>query len=331
MEKTIDILMATYNGEKYLVEQIESILNQTYKNIRLIISDDESKDGTKKILKEYEKKDNRIKVFYQEKNLGYVKNFEFLLKQVENDIFMLSDQDDIWLPEKVEKSYKTLQSQNADLAFGDLEVVDENLKTLYPSFNDFMKLSRKIKKYINSYKVNYLYCCVTGCTVILRKKWISKIIPIPEDSKHLIHDHWIGIIIGVNNGKMAYIPGKYIKYRQHGDNQVGTEKISHKFKKIEQVRELFINVKLGVFGTYVKNEDRFPDEIRKLNREAYEYFKMLEKKKNFNFKKWGVFHELYKTETFMYYIENFLIMNMPFFARGLFNIRYACLKMIGKR
>ena len=63
MEKTIDILMATYNGEKYLVEQIESILNQTYKNIRLIISDDESKDGTKKILKEYEKKDNRIKVF----------------------------------------------------------------------------------------------------------------------------------------------------------------------------------------------------------------------------------------------------------------------------
>ena len=130
---------------------------------------------------------------------------------------------------------------------------------------------------------------------------------------------------------MAYIPGKYIKYRQHGDNQVGTEKISHKFKKLEQVRELFINVKLGVFGTYVKNEDRFPDEIRKLNREAYEYFKMLEKKKNFNFKKWGVFHELYKTETFMYYIENFLIMNMPFFARGLFNIRYACLKMIGKR
>ena len=194
-----------------------------------------------------------------------------------------------------------------------------------------MKLSRKIKKYINSYKVNYLYCCVTGCTAILRKKWIPKIIPIPEDSKHLIHDHWIGIIVGVNNGKMAYIPEKYIKYRQHGKNQVGTDKISHKFKKLEQVRKLFIDVKLGVFGTYVKNEDRFPNEIRKLNKEAYEYFKMLEKKKNFNFKKWKVFHELYKTETFIYYVENFLIMNMPFLARGLFNIRYACLKIIGKR
>ena len=170
MEKTIDILMATYNGEKYLAEQIDSILNQTYKNIRLIISDDASKDGTRKILKEYEEKDERIKVFYQEKNLGYVKNFEFLLKQVQSEIFMLSDQDDVWLPEKVEKSYQTLQGQNADLAFGDLEVVDQNLNTMYPSFNDFMKLSRKIKKYINSYKVNYLYCCVTGCTVILRKK-----------------------------------------------------------------------------------------------------------------------------------------------------------------
>ena len=138
-------------------------------------------------------------------------------------------------------------------------------------------------------------------------------------------------MVGVNNGKMAYIPGKYIKYRQHGDNQVGTEKISHKFKKLEQVRELFINVKLGVFGTYVKNEDRFPAEIRELNRDAYDYFKMLEKKKNFNFRGWKVFHELYKTETFMYYIENFLIMNMPLLAKGLFNIRYACLKMIGKR
>ena len=331
MEEKIDILLATYNGEKYVGEQIESILSQTYKNINLIISDDKSQDNTRKILEEYAKKDERITVYFQEKNLGYIKNFEFLINQVKSEYFMLSDQDDVWLPEKVEKSIKKLKEENADLVFADLEVVDKDLNTMYPSFNDFMKLSRKIKKYINSYKVNYLYCCVTGCTVILRKKWISKIIPIPEDSKHLIHDHWIGIIIGEKKKKMAYIPGKYIKYRQHGDNQVGTEKISHKFKKIEQVRELFINVKLGVFGTYVKNEDRFPDEIRKLNREAYEYFKMLEKKKNFNFKKWGVFHELYKTETFMYYIENFLIMNMPFFARGLFNIRYACLKMIGKR
>ena len=79
MDEKIDILLTTYNGEKYLKEQIDSILNQTYQNIQLIISDDCSKDSTREILKEYEQKDKRIKVFYQEKNLGYIKNFEFLL------------------------------------------------------------------------------------------------------------------------------------------------------------------------------------------------------------------------------------------------------------
>lgn len=170
MNETIDILMATYNGEKYLPEQIESILNQSYKNFNLIISDDCSQDGTRKILKEYEKKDDRVKVIFQEHNLGYIKNFEFLLKQVKNDFFMLSDQDDFWLPEKVEKSYQILCKENADMAFGDLEVVNQDLKTIYKSFNDFMLLSRKINKYINTYKINYLYNCVTGCTVICKKK-----------------------------------------------------------------------------------------------------------------------------------------------------------------
>lgn len=116
MEEQIDILMATYNGEKYLKEQIESILNQTYKNIRLVISDDCSKDRTREILKQYEQ-DKRIEVYYHEKNQGYIKNFEYLLKQVKNDIYMLSDQDDVWLPEKVEKSYKTLIDNDADMAF----------------------------------------------------------------------------------------------------------------------------------------------------------------------------------------------------------------------
>ena len=328
-QEQIDILLATYNGEKYVKEQIDSILNQTYKNIRLIISDDCSKDTTREILKQYEQ-DSRVKIIYQEKNLGYIKNFEFLLSQVENEIYMLSDQDDYWLPEKVEKSYETLKKENADLVFGDLEVVNENLETIYPSFGDFMKLNRKIHKYIGSYKVNYLYNCVTGCTVISKKKWIPKMMPFPAKTKYFAHDHWIGIIIGTY-GKMAYMPEKYIKYRQHGNNQIGTDKISHKFTKLGQVRNLFIEVKLGVFGTYVDNNEKFPEALQELNQKAYDYFKMLEKKKNFNFKGWRIFHELYKTETPMYYIENFIIMNMPLIGKGLFKIRHAILKLLKKR
>lgn len=330
MQETIDVLLATYNGEKYIKEQIDSILNQSYKNIRLIISDDCSKDKTQEILKEYEKKDNRIELHIQEKNLGVVKNIEFLLKQVKNKYYMLSDQDDVWLPEKIEKSLETLLKNNVDLVFGDLEVVDQDLKTMYPSFGDFMLLNKKIHKYINSNRLNYIYNCVTGCTILAKKETIQKILPLPKKSKYLIHDHWIGLMTSIY-GKVAYMPEKYIKYRQHGNNQVGTDKISHGFKKLDQVRELFINVKLGVFGTYVENNNRFPEDMQKLNTEIYEYFKMIQNKRNINFRKWKTFHELYKTESFSYYILNFVIMNLPMFGRPIFNIRYAILKLLGKR
>lgn len=330
MNDIVTILLPTYNGEKYLKEQIDSILNQTYKEIKLIISDDGSKDSTVDILKQYKEKDSRIELYIQPKNMGVVKEIEFLLGKVETPYYMLADQDDYWLPKKVEKSLETLKKQNADLVFGDLEVVDENLNTIYPSFGDFMLLNRKIHKYINSYKVNYLYNCVTGCTVLAKRETIKYIIPIPTKSKYLIHDHWISIMLSLN-GKLAYMDEKYIKYRQHGNNQVGTNKISHGFDKLEQVRELFINVKLGVFGTYVENNKRFPEPIQELNTKAYQYYKMLEKKKNFNFKDWGIFHQLYKTERPIYYIENFIIMNMPFIGKGLFKIRHIILKALGKR
>lgn len=329
-EEKVDVLLATYNGEKYVAEQIESILNQNYKNINLIISDDCSKDRTQDILKEYSQKDERIKIYFQEKNLGIVKNIEFLLKQVESPLYMLADQDDYWLPEKIEKSVETLQKNQADLVFGDLEVVDQNLKTIYPSFGDFMLLNKKINKYINSYKVNYLYNCVTGCTLLSKKEFIKDILPLPINSKFVIHDHWIGLMVSLN-GKLSYMKEKYIKYRQHGDNQVGTNKISHGFKKFEQVREHFINVKLGVFGTYVENNAKFPLVIQNLNSKAFDYFKMLQTKKCFNFKGWSTFHKLYKTESFSYYIENFMIMNMPLIAKLGFKIRYFILKILGKR
>ena len=207
MEEQIDILLATYNGEKYIKEQIDSILNQTYKNIKLIVSDDCSKDGTVEILKEYEQKDKRVELHLLQENVGVVKNIEFLLNNVQAPYYMLADQDDYWMPEKVEKSLEKLKKENADLVFGDLEVVDENLNTIYPSFNDYMLLTRKIKKYIGSYKVNYLYNSVTGCTVLAKKETIDYILPLPTTSKHLIHDHWIALMVALH-GKLAYMPEK---------------------------------------------------------------------------------------------------------------------------
>lgn len=329
MEK-VDILVATCNGEKYVKEQIDSILNQTYENIRVIVSDDRSDDSTPKILKEIAKSDKRVILNLQKDRLGVINNFEFLLKQVKSNFYMFSDQDDFWLPNKVEKMMERQKQEDADLVFGDLEVVNEKLETMYPSYGDYMLLNRKIKKCINSYEYNYLYNCVTGCTILGKTSMLDKILPLPNTSKYVLHDHWIGIITGIY-GKVAYVEETYIKYRQHGNNQVGTDKISHKFTKFSDVRELFLKIKIEIFQTFVDNNDRFPKEIQEKNTKALNYFKMLKNKKYFNFKNWNIFYDLYKNETFKYYIENFMVFNMPLLSSGIFKVRHLVLKIQGKR
>ena len=320
MNPKVDILLATYNGEKYIKEQVESILNQTYENIQIIISDDCSTDNTRQVLKEYENNE-KIKVFYQEKNLGYVKNFEFLLKQVKSNLYMLSDQDDVWKKEKVEKSVEKIESEKLDLVFGDLEVVDENLNTLYKSYNRYMHLIHKIKKYQKDYRLQYLYNCMTGCTIISRKNWIDKVLPFPTDSKYMIHDYWLGLVIALN-GKVGYIEEPYILYRQHGKNQVGSKKASKTASKLEEVRNISINTRIGTFETYVMHEEIFDEKLRKQNKKALEYFKMLKNKKNFNFRQWGIFFRLYKYESFSQYIKNFMVLNLPWIVKIVFDLKH---------
>ncbi len=320
MNPKVDILLATYNGEKYIKEQVESILNQTYENIQIIISDDCSTDKTRQVLKEYENNE-KIKIFYQEKNLGYVKNFEFLLKQVESNLYMLSDQDDVWKKEKVEKSVEKIESEKLDLVFGDLEVVDENLNTLYKSYNRYMHLIHKIKKYQKDYRLQYLYNCMTGCTIISRKNWIDKVLPFPTNSKYMIHDYWLGLVIALN-GKVGYIEEPYILYRQHGKNQVGSKKASKTASKLEKVRNISINTRIGTFETYVMHEEIFDEKLRKQNKKALEYFKMLKNKKNFNFRQWGIFFRLYKYESFSQYIKNFMVLNLPWIVKIVFDLKH---------
>ena len=321
MEKTekIDILLATYNGEEYIKEQIDSILNQTYSNFRLLISDDNSTDKTLEIIRDYEKKDDRIKVFENKENSGVIKNFEFLLKQVESDLYMLSDQDDVWYENKIEETYRKLKEDDADLVFTDLEVVDENLNTIYSSMNNYKGLTNKINKTIGSYKLVYLYNVITGCTILSKKKFIKEILPLPNDTKNLLHDMWIGLVIALK-GKISYLNKPTIKYRQHGTNEIGTKKVSNEMNSIKEIRDHFINVKVELFSEYLKYSDIFPEEIRKENEEALDYYKMLEKKHN-NFRQWGIFNRLYKYESFKYKYENFLILNLPSIANIGFKIK----------
>lgn len=319
MEK-VDILLATYNGEKYLSEQIESILNQTYSNFRLIISDDCSTDNTKQIIKEYEKKDKRIESFFQTENLGVIGNFEFLLKKVKNKYFMFSDQDDIWKKEKIEKSFKKIEETNAELVYTDLEVVDSNLNVTYESYWKLKGIYHKIKKY-NNFESLYLNNFVTGCTVIAKKELINQILPLPKTSKYVLHDYWLALAAS-QNGKIEYIEEPLIKYRQHKNNKIGSQKKSDSIDSLKEIRNLFIEVKKQHFNIFFENENFFKDEkIRELNEKSLEYFENLEKTKYVNFKGWGLFFKLYKYEEFSYKMQNFLILNIPCIASILFKVK----------
>ncbi|HOV15546.1 MAG TPA: glycosyltransferase, partial [Spirochaetota bacterium] len=122
----INILMSTYNGEKYLKEQLDSLLNQTYKNIKIYIRDDGSSDNTLNILKEYNK-ENKINLFVGE-NIGFVKSFFWLIKNSDNaDYYSFSDQDDVWFPGKLEKAINLLNkydSQIPTLYFSNFDYYD---------------------------------------------------------------------------------------------------------------------------------------------------------------------------------------------------------------
>lgn len=323
--KTVDILLATYNGEQYIVDQIESILNQTYKNFRLIISDDCSTDNTRQIISEYVKKDKRIIVYTQKENIGVVQNFEFLMKKVENEYFMFSDQDDIWKEEKIEKTLSKIEETGAMLVYSDLEVVDSDLNITFESYWKLKGIYQKIKKY-NNFESLYLNNFVTGCTIIARKELVEKSLPLPKTSKYVLHDYWISLIAS-QNGKIEYIEESLIKYRQHKNNKIGSKKRSDTIESFKEMRDLFVEVKKQHFNVFIENENSFKDEeVKKLNRKSLEYFERLDKTKFINVKDWGLFFKLYKYEEFNYKMQNFLILNIPCVASVLFKVK----KMISK-
>ena len=327
MEK-IDVLMATYNGEKYVREQIDSILNQTYQNIELYISDDGSTDTTKQILNEYEKQDSRVHVFHQEKNLGYISNFGFLMQQVQSEYYMFADQDDVWLKDKIEHTFQKMKEKGADLVYTDLRVVDQDLHELYPSFWDYLKIRKKVE--YDDLRSEYLYNCVTGCTILTKKKFIDQILPLPTKSEYMPHDYWVSLVVALH-GKIAHLDEKTILYRQHGNNLIGSEKTSHKFKKFEQVRRLFLDVKIEHFQDYVDRPEVFTEEQNEFNKKCLAYFQDIEHKKVINFKHLGVFHQLYRYDRLSYYLVQGTIMNVPIIASLAFYIRYGILKLMGKR
>ena len=226
MEELVDILVTTYNtNEKYLRRQIETILKQTHRNIRIYISDDKSQnENVAKILNEYEQKDNRIKLFIQSENLGYNKNFEFLLKQSTADYIMFSDHDDIWHLDKVEKSLKKLKQENVDMVYCNCRQVDENGNVLNEDYFKYKNMPLIKKKN----KLAISRCAGLGCTQIITKSVKDKMLPFKEEV--IAHD-WLAAFIASEGKGITYIKEPLIDYRLHTSNVFGGRSLQQNISK----------------------------------------------------------------------------------------------------
>lgn len=222
-DNLITVLVAVYNGEKYLRQQIDSLLCQTVSDIKIVVRDDGSTDNSPHIIDEYCRNfPQKVSKLSGKPTGGAAQNFAQLLKTCDDDYIMFCDQDDVWLPEKIEKTFavmKTAEGKDGKipvLVHSDLKVVDQNLKIISPSFFEFQRLPQKKITLPKLLVQNY----VTGCTVMINRALKNVCGEIPTEC--IMHDWWLALT-AVLFGKIECIKEPLILYRQHSDNQVGAK------------------------------------------------------------------------------------------------------------
>lgn len=224
-EKRISVCLASYNGEKYIKEQLDSILPQLGDQDEVIISDDHSTDNTIKIIESLN--DSRIKIFQNKLGKGYSKNFENAINHSTGDYIFLSDQDDVWMSYKVSLMMKELEKN--DLVVSDALISDGNLiSTLGSHFN----VHGTKKGFLNNWlKTRYIGACMA-----FKRDILFKLLPFPENQKLVAHDYWIANV-GEFFFKVETINIPLIRYRRHGENaSTGGEQSNNTLKHKVLVR-----------------------------------------------------------------------------------------------
>lgn len=222
-EERIAILMATYNGRKFLGEQIDSILSQSSQLWHLYIHDDGSTDGTVELLNNYvARHPDQITIMDYPSQGGALPNFMSLLERVEADYYMFSDQDDVWHPTKVDLSYKAMKQQEVlhgdkpIIVHSDVRVVDGNLNLLHPSYREYGHIYPDAVKDFKSCVINI----TLGCAMLFNRQ--ARAVSLDRPWKHaLMHDGWVTTRTFAENGIVYAMPEALLEYRNHGDNTVG--------------------------------------------------------------------------------------------------------------
>lgn len=238
-EYMVDILLATYNGEKFLHKQIDSILEQDYRDWILYVRDDGSIDSTPQILEDYYRKDpEKIKIVKDDLgNLGFSKNFKQLAIYSTNQYVLFCDQDDIWKKDKISKELQYMERYEKKygnvpvLIFSDLEGIDEDDNLIFDSFvrkNKFETVSLLFSKLL-------FRNVVTGCAVMINRLLLSYMLQMPDKIKN--HDHWAALVCQLNGGVCGYLDEVTISYRQHSNNCIGDLSLTKK-EKIKKIADL---------------------------------------------------------------------------------------------
>lgn len=215
----VSIALCTHNGGEYLKEQIDSIINQTYKNIELIAIDDCSTDNSYQVLQQYAKVDKRIKVYKNERNLGYNKNFEKACQLVTGEFIAISDHDDIWKADKIEKMMKLWTSSDIIL-----------VHSSYASFQDFNNINYKHqslrKPFIgNDAREFFLDNHICGHNMMFKKKLFQLATPFP---KHIYYDWWLSFV-ACCNGSINASNETLTFHRIHNKNVSGSLEANKKY------------------------------------------------------------------------------------------------------
>lgn len=216
----ISVCMASYNGERYIQEQINSILPQLGALDELIISDDGSTDSTRDLIKDY-LSDSRVKLIDGPKR-GLIKNFEHVISESKGDYVFLADQDDVWLPDKVSEMMKAFKADPTVLVVvSDLTIVDGELQIIEDSYFSYKGV--RVGTLVNILRNTYI-----GAGMAFRKELKRKILPFPKNIP--MHDMWIGISAG---GGVALVNKKLTLYRRHDKNNSQVETTSSLLQKIK--------------------------------------------------------------------------------------------------
>lgn len=289
----ISILLCTYNGEEFLQEQLDSLLKQTYPNIEIIVSDDASSDKTKSIIENYSK-DRRLTVYYQEQNIGYIKNFEFALQKSTGAYICFSDQDDIWLPEKIDTLFKHI---------GDKWLAYSNSKLIDESGNDLNKqLSDLTAMYSGNNTKGFIFGnTVWGHSMLISRKLLNHLLPFPEN---IPYDIYIAFKAATLTG-IQYVDESLTLYRQHANavtvpghlkNKVKTREQSKRYadyiKELNWIKLMRNNVREDELAFYSKLYDLFL--LRKNGLFVWPLFGFLmaNRKDIFRFREQGFFKRL---------------------------------------